>query len=65
MGSNWLWCMDYMEKRRKVMIKEIIKWIKDVANSCCNESVKTASTICDGTRKANAEFVKAFMSNFK
>ena len=46
-------------------LKEIIKWIKDVANSCCNESVKTASTICDGTRKANAEFVKAFMSNFK
>ena len=47
------------------MIKEIIKWVKGFATDCCNESVETAGTICDETRKANAEFVKQFMAQFK
>ncbi len=47
------------------MIKEIIKWIKDFAKDCCSESVKTSGEICDATRKANAEFIKAIMSNGK
>jgi len=54
------------------MLKELNKWVIDVANDFCDssiatsgtncdETVETAGTICDGTRKANAEFVKAFM----
>ena len=56
--------MDTMEKRKiliKETVKEIIKWAKAFANECCSESVETAGAICDGTRKANAEFVKAIM----
>ncbi len=56
--------MDSMEER-KIMIKEIIKWVKDFAKDCCSESVKTSGEICDATRKGNAEFVKQFMEQFK
>ena len=54
------------------MLEEVRKWVIDVANDFCNssiatsgticdETVETAGTICDGTRKANAELIKAFM----
>ena len=56
------------------MIKELKTWIigvaRDFINSStagagelCNETVETAGTICDGTRKENANFVKAIMDN--
>ena len=60
--------MDSMEERKimiKETVKEIIKWVKNFANECCSESVETAGTICDETRKGNAEFVKQFMAMFK
>jgi len=49
----------------KETVKEIVKWVKNFANECCSESVETAGTICDETRKGNAEFVKQFMAMFK
>ena len=60
--------MDSMEERKimiKETVKEIVKWAKQFANDCCSESVETAGTICDETRKGNAEFVKQFMAMFK
>lgn len=56
------------------MIEELKKWIigvaRDFVNSStagagelCDETVETAGTICDGTRKANADFVKAIMDS--
>jgi len=54
------------------MLKELKKWVIDLANdfcsssvatsgTICDETVETAGTICDATRKANADFVKAIM----
>lgn len=54
------------------MLEELKQWIiniaKDFVNSStagagelCDETVETAGTICDETKKANADFVKAFM----
>ena len=56
------------------MLEDLKKWIIAIANDFCNssvatsgticdETVETAGTICDETRKANAEFIKAIMSN--
>ena len=56
------------------MIEELKTWVigvaRDFVNSStagagelCNETVETAGTICDGTRKENANFVKAIMDN--
>tara|TARA_B100001996_G_scaffold329804_1_gene277670 strand:+ start:132 stop:272 length:141 start_codon:yes stop_codon:yes gene_type:complete len=45
------------------MIQEIKKWLIDLSNEMCNETVDTASTICSETKKANADFVKAIMSS--
>ena len=56
------------------MLEELKNWIFNVArdfiNSAtagsgelCDETVETAGTICDETRKANAEFVKAIMNS--
>ena len=55
------------------MLKELKKWVIDLANdfcsssvatsgTICDETVETAGAICDATRKANADFVKAIMS---
>jgi hypothetical protein len=56
-------------EERKIMLKEtvneIIKWVKEFANECCSESVETAGTICDETRKQNAQFVKAIMDSLR
>ena len=43
------------------MIEEIKRWLINVSNELCSETVDTAGTICDETRKANAQFVKEFM----
>ena len=56
------------------MIEELKKWIISVARDfidcstagageMCDETVKTAGEICDETKKANADFIKAIMSN--
>ena len=47
----------------KETVKEIIKWVKQFANECCSESVETAGTICDETKKANASFIKVIMDS--
>jgi len=49
----------------KETVNEIIKWVKEFANECCSESVETAGTICDETRKQNAQFVKAIMDSLR
>jgi len=56
------------------MLEELKKWIIDIARDfvdnstagageLCDETVETAGTICDETKKANADFVKAFMES--
>ena len=56
------------------MIKELKNWIFNVsrdfingatagAGELCNETIETAGTICDETKKANADFLKAIMSS--
>ena len=56
------------------MIEELKNWIiaiaKDFVNGAtagagelCDETVETADTICDETKKANASFVKAIMDS--
>ena len=45
------------------MIKEIKKWLIDLSSEMCSETVETAGTICDETKKANASFVKAIMDS--
>ena len=63
-----------MVQIRRKMLEELKNWIFNVArdfiNSAtagsgelCDETVETAGTICDNTRKANADFVKAIMSS--
>ena len=56
------------------MLKELKKWIFDVARDfinsstagageLCNETTETAGAICDETKKANSEFIKIIMDN--
>ena len=39
------------------MLEELKQWIINIAK----DFVNSAGTICDETKKANADFVKAFM----
>ena len=41
------------------MLEQLKNWLIDVSKEICSESTKTAGTICDKTKKANADFVKA------
>ena len=45
------------------MIEQLKKWCIEVSKELCNETVSTAGTICDETKKANAAFVKAIMES--
>ena len=45
------------------MLKEIKRWCIEVSKELCSETVDTAGTICDETKKANANFVKAIMDS--
>ena len=56
------------------MLKELKKWIFDIARDfingstagageLCDETIKTAGAICDETKKANSEFIKIIMDN--
>ena len=56
------------------MIEELKNWIISVARDfidgatagageLCDETVETAGTICDETKKANADVIKAIMTN--
>ena len=47
------------------MIEQLKRWLIEVAYEMCGETVKTAGTICDETRKGNAQFVKEFMDIFR
>ena len=45
------------------MLKQLKKYLIDLSKEICSESTKTAGTICDKTKKANANFVKAIMDS--
>ena len=45
------------------MIDAIKKWCIEVSKEVCSETVDTAGTICDETKKVNANFVKAIMDS--
>jgi|TARA_B110001454_G_scaffold188762_1_gene186944 hypothetical protein len=45
------------------MLQALKKWCIEVSKELCNETVSTAGTICDETKKANASFVKAIMDS--
>ena len=42
------------------MIEQLKRWLIEVSNELCGEG-----TICDETRKGNAQFVKEFMDIFR
>jgi hypothetical protein len=52
-------------KERNNMIQEIKNWLVNVSKELCSETVETAGTICDETRKQNAQFVKAIMDSLR
>jgi len=45
------------------MIEQLKRWCIEVSKELCTETVSTAGTICDKTKKANADFVKAIMDS--
>ena len=45
------------------MLKELKRWCIEVSKELCNETVSTAGTICDETKKANSKFIKMIMDN--
>ena len=45
------------------MINAIKRRCIEVSKELCSETVDTAGTICDETKKANANFVKAIMDS--
>ena len=56
------------------MLEELKNWIFNVArdfinsatagsSELCDETIETAGTICNETKKANADFIKAIMSS--
>tara|TARA_B100001750_G_C15009147_1_gene351313 strand:+ start:261 stop:401 length:141 start_codon:yes stop_codon:yes gene_type:complete len=45
------------------MVEAIKRWCIEVSKELCSETVSTAGTICDETKKANASFVKAIMES--
>ena len=45
------------------MLKELKKFLINISSEICSESTKTAGEICDKTKKANADFIKAIMEN--
>jgi hypothetical protein len=45
------------------MIEQLKRWCIEVSKELCSETVDTAGTICDETKKVNANFVKAIMES--
>ena len=45
------------------MLKQLKKYLIDLSKEICSESTKIAGEICDKTKKANADFVKAIMES--
>jgi|TARA_B100000959_G_scaffold70547_1_gene74705 hypothetical protein len=45
------------------MIEQLKRWCIEVSKELCSETVDTAGTICDETKKANANFVKSIMES--
>jgi hypothetical protein len=55
----------YIKERQNNMLQEIKNWLISVSKELCSETVETAGTICDETRKQNAQFVKAIMDSLR
>jgi hypothetical protein len=45
------------------MLKELKKFLINISKEICSESTKTAGKICDETKKANSQLVKAIMES--
>ena len=45
------------------MLKKLKKYVIELSKDICGETTKTAGQICDKTKKANADFVKAIMDS--
>ena len=45
------------------MLEQLKRWCIEVSKELCSETVNTAGTICDETKKANANFDKAIMDS--
>ena len=45
------------------MIEQLKRLCIEGSKELCSETVSTAGTICDETKKANASFVKAIMDS--
>jgi hypothetical protein len=47
------------------MIEQLKRWCIEVSKELCNETVSTAGQICDDTKKANSQLIKAIMESLK
>ena len=47
------------------MLEQLKKWCIEVSKELCSETVSTAGTICDETKKANSQLIKAIMESLK
>ena len=45
------------------MIEQLKKFLINLSSEICSESSKPAGEICDKTKKANADFIKAIMES--
>ena len=45
------------------MLEQLKKWLINISHEACKETVKTSGIICDETKKANADFIKAIMES--
>ncbi len=45
------------------MLEELKKILINISKEICSESTKTAGNICDETKKANSQLIKAIMES--
>jgi hypothetical protein len=45
------------------MLEELKRFLINMSNEICGETTKTAGQICDETKKANSQLIKAIMDS--
>ena len=45
------------------MLEELKRFLINMSNEICGESTSTAGQICDETKKANSQLIKAIMDS--
>ena len=45
------------------MLEELKRFLIELSNEICGETTETAGQICDETKKANSQLIKAIMDS--